>query len=269
MPPKYAPTENEVLSDGQRHTKKKERWGWNPNQPNPRHKKKKHRSGLKKEGIQINERTIGKILKREGLVRKYRVRKIKYKYIRAERQPGELVEIDVKYVPGTVGNHQYFQYTAIDTASRWRHLEVFDEQSSYHSIMFLKIVMEKFKHKIRAIKTDNHSTFTNLYTGTNQRSDLTVKTIHPLDVFCAQNNIIHYLIDRGKPNQNGTVERSHREDEEKFYQQNKFKSFADLQKELEKWNIYYNNLEHCGLDGKSPNEFLENYQLIKPPYVWA
>lgn len=224
---------------------------------------------LEKEGIHIHERTIGKILKKEGLVRKYRVRKITYKYIRAQRQPGELIEIDVKYVPGHIANKRYFQYTAIDTASRWRHLEVFDEQSSYHSIMFLKIVIEKFKHKIQAIKTDNHSTFTNLHTGTNQRSDLTVKTIHPLDVFCAGNNIIHYLIDRGKPNQNGTVERSHREDEEKFYQQNKFRNIWHLQRELKAWNTYYNDLEHCGLNGKTPNEFLKDYQLIKPPYVCA
>jgi len=214
---------------------------------------------LEKEGIFIHERTVGKILKKEGLVRKYRVRKIKYKYIRAERQPGELMEIDVKYVPGHIANKRYFQYTAIDTASRWRHLEVFDEQSSYHSIKFLEIVMEKFTHKIQAIKTDNHSTFTNLYTGTNQRSDMTVKRIHPLDVFCAKNNIIHYLIDRGKPAQNGTVERSHREDQEKFYEQNKFRNILHLQRELRVWNTYYNNLEHCGLNGKTPNEFLQNY----------
>lgn len=222
---------------------------------------------LEKEGVMIHERTIGKILKKENLVRKYRVKKIKYRYIKAERQPGELVEIDVKYVPGTIENKEYFQYTAIDTASRWRHLEVFEEQSSFHSIEFLKIVRQKFKHKIQTIKTDNHSTFTNLYTGTNQRSDMTIKTLHPLDVFCAENNIIHYLIDRGKPNQNGTVERSHREDEEKFYQQNRFKNLNDLLKKMQVWNDYYNNLEHCGLNGKTPNEFLANYKLINPPYV--
>src|SRR3989344_2676503 len=43
---------------------------------------------LKKEGIEIHERTIGKILKKENLVRKYRIKKIKYKYIKAERRPG-------------------------------------------------------------------------------------------------------------------------------------------------------------------------------------
>lgn len=215
---------------------------------------------LEKEGIKINERTIGKILKKEGLVRKYRVRKITYKYIRAQRKPGELVEIDVKYVPGKVANKRYFQYTAIDTSSRWRHLAVYDEQTAFHSIRFLEEVMQRFEHRVRAIKTDNGQIFTNYYLGTNKRSDMTVKTLHALDVFCARNNIIHYLIDPGKPAQNGTVERSHREDQEKFYDQNSFRNFSDLQRKLKEWNIYYNNLEHCGLGGKSPNEFLANYK---------
>ncbi len=214
---------------------------------------------LEKEGVMIHERTIGKILKRESLVRKYRVRKIKYKYIKAQRKPGELIEIDVKYVPGRVANKRYYQYTAIDTASRWRYLAVYDEQSNHRSIAFLKEVMRKFPYTIRAIKTDNGSIFTNYYTSMTKRSDMTVKTLHALDVFCKENNIIHYLIDPGKPAQNGTVERSHREDQEKFYERNKFKTFKDLQIKLKKWNIYYNNLEHCGLNGKTPNETLRSF----------
>lgn len=214
---------------------------------------------LGKEGIEIAERTVGKILKREGLVRRYRVRKVKYIYLRAQRKPGELMEIDVKYVPGRIANKRYFQYTAIDTASRWRHLAIYDGQSNWHSIQFLREVMSRFPHTIQAVKTDNGSIFTNYYLGTNKRSDLSVKTLHALDMFCRENNIIHYLIDPGKPAQNGTVERSHREDQEKFYEQNTFASFKDLQKKLKKWNIYYNDLEHCGLNGKTPNEFLANY----------
>jgi transposase InsO family protein len=222
---------------------------------------------LQKEGIEIDERTIGKILKKEGLVRKYRVRKITYKYIKAVRKPGELVEIDVKYVPGKVAGRRYYQYTAIDTSSRWRYLKVYDEQTSYHSILFLQEVMGLFPYKIQAIKTDNGSIFTNYYTSCTKRSDLTVKTIHALDIFCGENGIIHYLIDPGKPAQNGTVERSHREDQEKFYDQNTFRNILHLQKKLKEWNIYYNNLEHCGLGGRSPNEFLANYSKTNPPYV--
>lgn len=212
---------------------------------------------LEKQGIHIPSRTIGKIIKEEGLVRTYRRKKIKYKYIKAERKPGELVEIDVKYVPGPIKGRKYYQYTAIDTATRWRHLEVFDEQSTFHSIRFLRIVMNKFPYKIQAIKTDNHSTFTNYYLSTNHTSDSSVPRVHGLDRFCAQYNITHYLIDPGKPSQNGTVERSHREDEEKFYQQNTFYSVKDLKTKIRIWNNYYNDLEHCSLNGKTPNEMLE------------
>jgi len=224
---------------------------------------------LKKEGVDIPTRTIGKILKQDGLTRKYRVKKIKYKYIKAERQPGDLIEIDVKYVPGKIQNRRYFQYTAIDVASRWRYLKTYDEQSNYHSVLFLEEVIKLFRYKIQAIKTDNGFVFTNRYTGTYKRKDLSPRQLHALDKCCAKHNIIHYLIDPGKPAQNGTVERSHREDQEKFYDRNKFKSFKDLQKKLKSWNIEYNNLEHCGLNGRSPNEFLSNYKLINPPNVLA
>lgn len=217
---------------------------------------------LAKQGLAVPVSTIGKILKDEGLTRKYRVKKIKYKYIKAERKPGELVEVDVKYVPGTVENKEYFQYTAVDTASRWRHLRIFDEQSSFHSVEFLKDVLNRFEYKISAIKTDNHSTFTNYYVGSNKRSDITVKTIHALDRFCAENGIVHYLIDKGKPAQNGTVERSHREDQ-RFYDKNKFKSLGDLKNKIQIWNDEYNNLEHCGLNGKTPIEMLQLFKLEK------
>lgn len=224
---------------------------------------------LEKQGLVIPTRTVGKIIKNEGLVRKYRIKKIKYKYIRAERQPGELVEIDVKYVPGMVAGMWYFQYTAIDTASRWRYLRVYDGQSIFNSICFLREVMSRFPHTIKAIKTDNGAIFTNRYNGTYKREDLSPRKIHGLDWFCAQHNIVHYLIDPGKPAQNGTVERSHREDQEKFYERNIFKNLKELEKKIKVWNNYYNNLEHCGLNGKTPNEFLTNYKLINPPNVLA
>lgn len=212
---------------------------------------------LKKDGVVVPISTIGKILKDEGLVKVYRMKKIKYKHIKVERQPGELMEIDVKHVPGPIEGLRYYQYTAIDTASRWRHLEIFDEETTNHSVEFLQIVINKFPYQIKAIKTDNHSTFTNYYVGSNKRSDLTVKTVHALDVCCALHNIIHYLIDKGKPTQNGTVERSHGEDQRKFYEQNVFRSVAELKDKIRIWNEYYNNLEHCGLNGKTPYEMLQ------------
>lgn len=211
---------------------------------------------LAKQNVHVPISTISKILRDGGLVRKYRTKKVKYKYLRAERKPGELMEMDVKYVPGAIQGLKYYQYTVIDTATRWRHLEVFDEQSTFHAIRMMEIVQARFPYPIQAIKTDNHSTFTNYYLGTNKRSDVSIKTIHALDDWCAKHNIIHYLIDPGKPAQNGTVERSHREDEEKFYQRHHFKTKADLKRKIRRWNEYYNDLEHCSLGGKTPDEVL-------------
>lgn len=208
---------------------------------------------LEKIGVQINERTIGKILKAEGLVRKYRVKKIAYKYLRAERKPGELVEIDVKHVPGLVAGKPYYQYTAIDTASRWRYLRIFDQESTHHTCTFLLDVIERFPHPVTGVKTDNHATFTNRF---HHRSMLIAMRVHALDALCAKFGIVHYLIDPGKPAQNGAIERSHREDQEKFYEQNTFSSADDLQEKVIAWNSEYNNLEHCGLNGKTPNEAL-------------
>ena len=73
---------------------------------------------LKKEGINIHKNTIQKIIKTEGLVRKYRLRKLKYRYIKVPQNQGELVEIDVKYVPDLINHKRYYQFTAIDCASR-------------------------------------------------------------------------------------------------------------------------------------------------------
>ena len=211
---------------------------------------------LKKEGLSLPTRTIGKIIKNEGMVRKYRVKKIKYKYIKATLQLGDMIEIDVKYVPGKLANRRYYQYTAIDCSSRWRHLKIYDEQTNHHSVEFLKEVIEKFPYEVKAIKTDNGAVFTNRYNGSYKREDLSPRKLHYLDWFCSKHNITHYLIDPGKPAQNGKVERSHREDQEKFYEKNTFKTVRDLEKKIRVWNEYYNNLEHCSLDGKTPNEVL-------------
>jgi len=211
---------------------------------------------LEKVGLIIHTRTIGKILRHEGLTRRYRSRKAKPAYVRAYRQLGDLIEIDVKYVPEKIRGKRYFQFTAIDTASRWRHLEIYSEESGYNAVLFLKKVTALFPKRIRAIKTDNGAIFTNRYLGTYKREDLSSRKVSALDKFCDEYGIGHYLIDPGKPAQNGTVERSHREDQEKFYMKNTFKDERDLKKKLRKWNNVYNGLEHCGLNGLSPNEFL-------------
>jgi len=212
---------------------------------------------LKKEGMKIGTRTIGKIVKHEGLVRKYRVRKLQYKYIRVKPSLGELVEIDVKYVPKRLNDKRYYQFTAIDCATRWRYLKIYDSIGSSEAIDFLQKLIKVANFRIRAIKTDNGSCFTNRYVGYLKSSDPINPKLHSLDILCQKLNIIHYLIDPGKPAQNGKVERSHRTDQEMFYNRHEFKTILGLRRKIKKWNIYYNNLEHIALGGKTPNEMLE------------
>lgn len=135
-------------------------------------------------------------------------------------------------------------------------------QYNEHSTSFLKEVVGIFPYRIRAIKTDNGICFTNRYTGYQKSADPLNPRLHPLDILCQELNIIHYLIDPGKPAQNGKVERSHRTDQEMFYERNKFRTLAGLKKALRIWNVEYNNLEHCALDGLTPNEALSKVQNV-------
>ncbi len=206
---------------------------------------------------------MGKILKNEDLVRRYRTRKVKIRYIKVPLPPGALVEVDIKYVPSKIGGGKYYQFTAIDCASRWRYLRIYDQPSNTCAIDFLKELIDISPFRIRAIKTDNGSCFTNRYTGYEKSTDLLNPKLHALDLLCQKKNIIHYLIDPGKPAQNGKVERSHRTDQEHFYNEVKFKSFEDLKLRLKLWNMYYNDLEHIALNGLTPNEVLRGVQKVR------
>ena len=222
---------------------------------------------LEKENIFIHKNTIQKIIKREGLVRKYRIRKLKYKYERVPLGKGELIEIDVKFVPDLVENRRYYQFTAIDCASRWRYLKILEDYSNFSSMKFLEELIDIAPFRIRAVKTDNGINFTNRYTGYLKSSDPMNPKLHAFDLMCQKFNIIHYLIDPGKPNQNGKVERSHRTDQETFYERNRFKTLEDLKRKIRMWNNEYNNTEHCGLNGKTPNEMIQLMSISEPTNV--
>jgi transposase InsO family protein len=216
---------------------------------------------LAEEGIHLHERTIGKILKTEGFVKKYRTRKQYPPKPKAKLKQGELIEIDVKYVPDLINGKRYYQFTAIDCATRWRLILVYDQQANITAIGFLCELLKVFPYEIKAIKTDNGSIFTNRYTGYQKSADPMNPKLHPFDIECQKYGIIHYLIDPGKPAQNGKVERSHRSDQESFYEKISYKTYEELKYQAKLWNMYYNDLKHCGLGGLTPNQVL--YQKVQ------
>jgi transposase InsO family protein len=211
---------------------------------------------LVEEGVSIHERTVGKILKVEGLTRRYRTRKQYPQKPKIKLKPGGLIEIDVKYVPDKINGRRYYQFTAIDCASRWRFLKIYDQQTNVDALDFLREVFKRFPYQIKAIKTDNGSIFTNRYTGYLKSADPINPKLHPFDLECIKLGMTHYLIDPGKPAQNGHVERSHRSDQESFYEKTSCRTVDELRYQAKLWNMYYNDLKHCGLNGLTPNQAL-------------
>lgn len=220
---------------------------------------------LKKQNIHIHERTVGKILKQEGLVRKYRRHKATKWKPTLVTTPGELMEVDVKYGIRLAKYKWWYQFTAIDCATRWRHLYAYDSPNNFTSVCFLKKLIKTTPFKIKAVKTDNAEIFTNKYTGYELSKNPFKPKLHIFDIVCDQLNIDHYLIDKGKPAQNGKVERSHRSDNESFYyfrREPRPKSLEEYRYYLNLWNLWYNDLEHCSLNGLSPNEYLRKVQNV-------
>ena len=76
--------------------------------------------------------------------------------------------------------------------------------------------------------------------------------IHPFDVLCAQLNITHKLIRPRTPWHNGKVERSHRSDQERFYNHLRFYSYDDLQNQMKHYLQRSNQIPMPVLGWMSP-----------------
>ena len=162
---------------------------------------------------------------------------------------GKKWQLDVKYVPKAcyVGNdgEKFYQYTIIEEASRKRFIYAYREQSGYSTVKFVEKAIKFFGYAPKIIQTDNGSEFTNF---------CKTKRQHYFDVFCEKHEIQHQLIRPRTPWHNGKVERSHRNDQERFYNYLKFYSFEDLQHQMEQYLKRSNNIPMAVLGWLSPNE---------------
>lgn len=156
-------------------------------------------------------------------------------------------QMDVKCVPRACysGNdgERFYQYTVIDEASHERFIYPYKEQSGYSTVQFLKRAIEYFGYAPKIIQTDNGAEFTNI-----AETDRT----HILDVLCNQLGIEHKLIRPRTPRHNGKVERSHRNDQERFYNFLKFYSYEDLLKQMKRYLRRSNKIPMQVLGWKSP-----------------
>lgn len=190
-------------------------------------------------------KTIYNWWKRRGLIQKRHLRKRrKTKLFNQASIPGELVQIDTKYLNG----RRRFQYTAIDVVSKWRFIRAYNKQTQESTIDFLKRLIKKAEErgiKMLMIQTDNGHEF-----------QLIVRE------FLTGVGILHQYIWIHTPDQNGVVERSHRTDDDEFYHltETQDMSLDELNLALEQWIEYYNTKRlHFSLNFDTPEEYLVSH----------
>lgn len=160
---------------------------------------------------------------------------------------GEKWQMDVKYVPKACyagdDGQVFYQYTMIEEASRVRFIYAYKEQSGYSTVDFVKRAIKFFGYKPKVIQTDNGGEFTNFRK---------TERIHAFDKLCAELQITHKLIRPRTPWHNGKVERSHRNDQERFYNHLRFYSYDDLQTQMRRYLHRSNNTATSVLNWLSP-----------------
>ena len=173
--------------------------------------------------------------------------------------PGQRVQVDVKVVPRRCiadPELRLFQYTAIDEFTRLRFLAAYPEQSTYSSADFLSKLVKWFARRgirVECVQTDNGFEFTNRFANAKRELPTLFETA------AQQLGIRHKLIRPYTPRHNGKVERSHREDQKRFYSSHSFCSLEDFEKQLAAHNRRSNNFPMRPLHWLSPYEFAVQY----------
>lgn len=236
--------------------------------PGPRTIKKRLKNRY---DVEISRSGIAGFLQREGLIDEKRSKRIRNKKKRIKKckihEPGEMLQIDVKYAFKSFTDSWFYQYSSIDYLTNIVYGSIYEIQSNLEGVLFVNSAINFYPFDVRGIQTDNHSTFTNRYTGYGKSIDPLNPRLHCFDLNCQRLNINHYLIDKGKPCQNGKVERFHRVCEEEFYQREVFKDLNSARKKFRDFLYYFNNeRENQGLDDLTPLEKLQTfpeYEKIK------
>ena len=167
-------------------------------------------------------------------------------------------QMDVKYVPSAcyVGSdgEKFYQYTMIDEASRERFIYAYKEQSSYSTVDFVKRAIIFFGYAPETIQTDNGAEFTHISK---------TERVHPLDLLCMRLHIQHKTIRPKTPWHNGKVERSHRNDQQRFYNYLRFYSYEDLQLQMKRYLRRSNRIPMSVLGWKSPVEMRRKLEATR------
>jgi transposase InsO family protein len=160
-------------------------------------------------------------------------------------QPGHRLQLDVKFLERIPGTHRrLYQFTAIDDCTRIRVLKVYDRCNQRTAVQFIDDVLRRLPFRVLVVQTHNGAEFQSEFHWHLETRD-----------------IRHVYIRPRTPRLNGKVERSHRVDDEEFYQLLDQGGISDdihlFNEKLREWEDYYNyHRPHGALDGQTPYERL-------------
>lgn len=167
---------------------------------------------------------------------------------------GEKWQIDVKFVPSSCKSPKmgpstrYCQYTAIDECSRKRFLYWSDDHSGHEAAKALRAAVRFFGCGPAVVQSDNGEEFCHASRPDGDQGP------HAFETECARLGIAHKRIKPRTPEHNGKVERSHRTDQQKFYNRMSFYSLEDLKRQGAAWMKRYNDMPKAVLGYRLPNE---------------
>jgi len=119
-------------------------------------------------------------------------------------EPG-FVHVDLKYLPQMPDeSSRRYVYAAIDRATRWVYLEIFDNKTANSAHQFLANLILKAPFIITKILTDNGKEFTDRFCATGKRKPT---GNHLFDPLCNTHSIEHRLTKPRTPQTNGMIER--------------------------------------------------------------
>ena len=175
-------------------------------------------------------------------------------YQRAD-YPGQKVQVDVKYVPSScvTDGRKYYQYTAVDECSRWTYRYMYDEHSTESSIQFLHRLVKEAPFQIKRIQTDNGNEWTKQLTSNDPRN------LTSFELGLKAYGIEYQRIRVATPRHNGKVERQHRIDQARFYNELRMFSLLDGRRQLAEYQRKSNDYIKGCLGMRSPNQMIELY----------
>jgi transposase InsO family protein len=197
--------------------------------------------------VSVSQSTVHRVLVRHGMNRSLAHQpRHGRKWQRYEKaRPGHRLQLDVKFLERIAGSSKrLYQFTAIDDCTRIRVLKVYDACNQETAIRFIDDVLRRLPFRVLVVQTDNGAEFQSKFHW----------HVESLD-------IRHVYIRPRTPRLNGKVERSHRVDDQEFYQLLDKDGLTDdihlFNEKLREWEDYYNyHRPHGALDGQTPYERL-------------